>query len=135
MSAAAIARADVIFIAVGTPPDEDGSADLRHVLAVAEQIGRHLTREVVVVTKSTVPVGTAAGSRPPSPRTPGMPFHLCSNPEFLKEGAAVEDFMKPDRVVLGVETRPRAQRHGGAVRAVRAHREARSSSWTSRPRR
>ncbi len=101
---AAVASASVIFIAVGTPPDEDGSADLRHVLAVAEQIGRHMTRELVVVTKSTVPVGTAAKVSAAVARHARYPFHLCSNPEFLKEGAAVDDFLKPDRVVLGVET-------------------------------
>jgi UDPglucose 6-dehydrogenase len=101
---AAIASAEVIFIAVGTPPDEDGSADLRHVLAVAEQIGRHASREVVVVTKSTVPVGTASKVEEVIARHTRWPFHVCSNPEFLKEGAAVEDFMRPDRVVLGVAT-------------------------------
>ena len=102
--AKAIAAAEVIFIAVGTPPDEDGSADLRHVLAVAEQIGRHASREVVVVTKSTVPVGTAAKVEEVIAQNARWPFHVCSNPEFLKEGAAVEDFMRPDRVVLGVTT-------------------------------
>ena len=100
----AISRADVIFIAVGTPPDEDGSADLRHVLAVAEEIGKHATRECVVVTKSTVPVGTAAKVAAAVAKNAKRPFHMCSNPEFLKEGAAVDDFMKPDRVVLGVES-------------------------------
>jgi UDPglucose 6-dehydrogenase len=100
--AAAVASAHVVFIAVGTPPDEDGSADLRHVLAVAETIGRHMTRELVIVTKSTVPVGTAAKVAEVVGRHATHPFHLCSNPEFLKEGAAVDDFMKPDRVVLGV---------------------------------
>ena len=100
----AISTADVIFIAVGTPPDEDGSADLRHVLAVAEEIGKHASREVVVVTKSTVPVGTAAKVAAAVAKNAKRPFHMCSNPEFLKEGAAVDDFMKPDRVVLGVET-------------------------------
>jgi len=100
----AIASAEVIFIAVGTPPDEDGSADLRHVLAVAEQIGRHASREVVVVTKSTVPVGTASKVEEVIAQHTRWPFHVCSNPEFLKEGAAVEDFMRPDRVVLGVAT-------------------------------
>ena len=100
----AIRSADVIFIAVGTPPDEDGSADLRHVLAVADQIGRHVTREVVVVTKSTVPVGTAERVAAAVGRNARYPFHVCSNPEFLKEGAAVDDFMKPDRVVIGAET-------------------------------
>jgi UDPglucose 6-dehydrogenase len=102
--ASAMARADVIFIAVGTPPDEDGSADLRHVLEVAEQIGRYVTREVVIVTKSTVPVGTAAKVSKAVARNAKYPFHMCSNPEFLKEGAALDDFMKPDRVVLGVES-------------------------------
>ena len=101
---AAIASASVVFIAVGTPPDEDGSADLRHVLAVAEQIGTHMRRELVVVTKSTVPVGTAAKVEAAVAKRAKHPFHMCSNPEFLKEGAAVDDFMKPDRVVLGVET-------------------------------
>ena len=100
----AIATADVVFIAVGTPPDEDGSADLRHVLAVAEQIGTHMKRELVVVTKSTVPVGTAAKVAVAVNQHATLPFHMCSNPEFLKEGAAIDDFMKPDRVVLGVET-------------------------------
>jgi len=101
---AAIAGAEVVFIAVGTPPDEDGSADLRHVLAVAELVGTHMTREVVVVTKSTVPVGTAEKVEAAVAKKAKFPFHLCSNPEFLKEGAAVDDFLKPDRVVLGVAT-------------------------------
>jgi UDPglucose 6-dehydrogenase len=100
----AIANAEVIFIAVGTPPDQDGSADLQHVLAVAEQIGRHASREVVVVTKSTVPVGTAARVEEVASQHARWPVHVCSNPEFLKEGAAVEDFMRPDRVVLGATT-------------------------------
>jgi len=94
----------VVFIAVGTPPDEDGSADLRYVLAVADQIGEHMTREMVIVTKSTVPVGTAAKVQEAVARKARFPFHVCSNPEFLKEGAAVDDFMKPDRVVLGVSS-------------------------------
>ena len=100
----AMADAQVVFIAVGTPPDEDGSADLRHVLAVAEQIGEHMQREIVVVTKSTVPVGTAARVAATISTRARHPFHMCSNPEFLKEGAAVEDFLRPDRVVLGIET-------------------------------
>jgi UDPglucose 6-dehydrogenase len=100
----AITGAEVAFIAVGTPPDEDGSADLRHVLAVAEQIGAHMSREVVIVTKSTVPVGTARRVSEVVARTARHAFHLCSNPEFLKEGAAVEDFLRPDRVVLGVDS-------------------------------
>ena len=101
---AAIATADVIFIAVGTPPDEDGSADLQYVLGVAEQIGRHMTRETVVVTKSTVPVGTAEKVRTAVAKQAAHPFHVVSNPEFLKEGAAIDDFLKPDRVVLGVDS-------------------------------
>ena len=102
--AGAVAKAEVVFIAVGTPPDEDGSADLRHVLNVAEVIGRHMTRELVVVTKSTVPVGTAAKVAAAVSKHARHPFHMCSNPEFLKEGAALDDFMKPDRVVLGVDS-------------------------------
>jgi UDPglucose 6-dehydrogenase len=90
---AAIRSAEVIFIAVGTPPDEDGSADLRHVLTVAEQIGKHMTRELVVVTKSTVPVGTAAKVADAIGKHAAHQFHMCSNPEFLKEGAAVDDFI------------------------------------------
>ena len=101
---AAVRGARVVFIAVGTPAGEDGSADLAHVLQAARVIGRHMDDGTIVVTKSTVPVGTAARVRAAiegeTPRT----FHVCSNPEFLKEGAAVEDFMRPDRVVLGVES-------------------------------
>jgi UDPglucose 6-dehydrogenase len=102
--AAAVEASEVIFIAVGTPPDEDGSADLQHVLAVAEAIGRAANGEKVVVTKSTVPVGTAARVRAVISEHTGHPVHVCSNPEFLKEGAAVDDFMKPDRVVIGVDS-------------------------------
>ena len=103
----AVAEAEVIFIAVGTPPGEDGSADLQHVLAVAETIGRNMPEdgpEKIVITKSTVPVGTAAKVRETVRRHTDRPFHVCSNPEFLKEGAAVQDFMKPDRVVVGVDS-------------------------------
>lgn len=100
----AVGEADVVFIAVGTPPDEDGSADLSHVLAVAATIGGAMRREIVVVTKSTVPVGTAARVAEVVGRHAQYQFHMVSNPEFLKEGAAVEDFMKPDRVVLGAES-------------------------------
>ena len=102
--ASAITSADVVFIAVGTPPDEDGSADLSHVLAVADTIGKNQTRELVVVTKSTVPVGTAAKVHAAVAKNATLPFHVVSNPEFLKEGAAVDDFLKPDRVVLGVDS-------------------------------
>jgi UDPglucose 6-dehydrogenase len=100
----AVGEAEVVFIAVGTPPDEDGSADLRHVLDVGATIGGAMRRELVVVTKSTVPVGTAAKVAEAVSRNAKHPFHMVSNPEFLKEGAAVDDFMKPDRVVLGVNS-------------------------------
>ena len=102
--AEAIAPAEVVFIAVGTPPGEDGSADLRHVLEVSAFVGRHLTRECIVVIKSTVPVGSSAKIAKAVESEAAVPFHICSNPEFLKEGAAVEDFMRPDRVILGVES-------------------------------
>ena len=96
------------FIAVGTPPEEDGSADLSHVLAVAETIGRHMTEFRIIVDKSTVPVGTADEVRERIERTLGergvnLEFDVVSNPEFLKEGAAVSDFMKPDRIVVGTD--------------------------------
>jgi UDPglucose 6-dehydrogenase len=99
----AVANARVIFIAVGTPPGEDGSADLQHVLGVARDIGRAMDGPRVVVTKSTVPVGTARRVREAIEAETEHDVHVCSNPEFLKEGAAVDDFMKPDRVVLGVD--------------------------------
>jgi UDPglucose 6-dehydrogenase len=99
-----VERAEVVFIAVGTPSGEDGSADLAHVLAVAETIGKNLGRETVVVSKSTVPVGTAAKVEAVVGKGAKFPFHVVSNPEFLKEGAALEDFMKPDRVVVGTDS-------------------------------
>lgn len=100
---------DVVFSAVGTPPDEDGSADLKYVLAVARTIGQHINKYTVVVTKSTVPVGTAAKVKATiqeelDRRGVEVEFDVASNPEFLKEGAAIKDFMSPDRVVVGVET-------------------------------
>lgn len=105
----ALASADAVFIAVGTPPDEDGSADLKYVLGVAREIGELLERYLVVVTKSTVPVGTnqkvketIAGEL--KRRGVNIEFDIASNPEFLKEGDAVNDFMMPDRIVVGVET-------------------------------
>jgi UDPglucose 6-dehydrogenase len=118
--AAAVAHGDILFIAVGTPPDEDGSADLRYVLDAARSIGRHMTGFKVIVDTSTVPVGTADrvsaaiaeeldkrtfdGARPA--------YSVVSNPEFLKEGAALEDFMRPDRIVLGADTTTDAGRRG-----------------------
>jgi UDPglucose 6-dehydrogenase len=101
---AAIERSDIVIIAVGTPPDEDGSADLQHVLAVARTIGQHMNQPKTIITKSTVPVGTAEKIRAEVAKQTTTLFHVCSNPEFLKEGAAVEDFMKPDRVILGVDS-------------------------------
>ena len=100
---AAVLESEVIFIAVGTPPDEDGSADLQHVLDVARVIGQSMTEGTVVITKSTVPVGTARRVRGEIQKHTDRAFHVCSNPEFLKEGAAVDDFMRPDRVVCGIE--------------------------------
>lgn len=100
---------DIIFSAVGTPPDEDGSADLKYVLQVARTIGRNLNKYVVVVTKSTVPVGTAVKIRDEineelDKRGVQIDFDVASNPEFLKEGSAIKDFMSPDRVVVGVDS-------------------------------
>jgi UDPglucose 6-dehydrogenase len=108
-AAAAIAHGDVIFIAVGTPPDEDGSADLKYVLTVARTIGTHLERPAVIVDKSTVPVGTADKVRATiaaalAARNADVAFDVVSNPEFLKEGAAVEDCMRPDRIVIGADS-------------------------------
>ncbi len=111
-AARAVAHGEVVFIAVGTPPDEDGSADLQYVLQVARTIGEHLQAPTIVVDKSTVPVGTADRVRATiaevlAARGADIAFDVVSNPEFLKEGAAVEDCMRPDRIVLGVDD-PRA---------------------------
>ncbi len=100
----AVRASRVIFIAVGTPPGEDGSADLQYVLGVARDIGRAMNEPKIVVTKSTVPVGTAEKVRAAISGETKVPFSVCSNPEFLKEGAAIEDFMKPDRVVVGTDS-------------------------------
>src|SRR5687767_11233459 len=99
----AVRGASIIFIAVGTPQHEDGSADLSHVLAVAEEIAKAMNGYKVIVDKSTVPVGTAQRVRELIKSNTKHPFSVVSNPEFLKQGAAVEDFLKPDRVVIGVE--------------------------------
>ncbi|MSR05589.1 MAG: UDP-glucose/GDP-mannose dehydrogenase family protein [Gemmatimonadetes bacterium] len=106
---ASVEASEIVFIAVGTPPDEDGSADLQHVLSVARTIGDHMNRPKTVITKSTVPVGTAQKVRDAIASRTKQAFHVCSNPEFLKEGAAVDDFMKPDRVVVGVDSDEAAQ--------------------------
>ena len=103
----AVRRADIIFIAVGTPQGEDGSADLQHVLDVAREIARAMNGYKVIVNKSTVPVGTAAKVREIVRRETTHPFSVVSNPEFLKQGAAIDDYMRPDRVVIGAED-PRA---------------------------
>lgn len=100
---------EVVFSAVGTPPDEDGSADLKYVLAVAKQFGQHINKYTILVTKSTVPVGTAKKVKAAiqaelDKRGVDVPFDVASNPEFLKEGAAIKDFMSPDRVVVGTES-------------------------------
>ena len=119
--AAAVAHGDLQFIAVGTPPGEDGSADLKYVTAAARSVGRHMSSAKIVINKSTVPVGTADAVRAAiadelARRGADIDFSVVSNPEFLKEGAAVEDFMKPDRIVVGAgDERARA-----AMRALYA---------------
>jgi len=105
-----IKDSDAVFIAVGTPPDEDGSADLKYVLGVAREIGQHMEGYKVIVTKSTVPVGTSykvktAVEEELQKRGVRIPFDVASNPEFLKEGSAVDDFLKPDRIVVGIESK------------------------------
>ncbi|MBS0307984.1 MAG: UDP-glucose/GDP-mannose dehydrogenase family protein [Proteobacteria bacterium] len=112
--AASVAHGEVQFIAVGTPPDEDGSADLQYVLAAARNIGKHMSGFKVVVDKSTVPVGTADKVRAAiqaelAQRGATTQFSVVSNPEFLKEGAAVEDFMRPDRIVIGCDDTPEGE--------------------------
>lgn len=107
--ASVLDKVEIVFSAVGTPPDEDGSADLSYVLEVARTVGRNINRYLVLVTKSTVPVGTArkvkaAIQEELDRRGADIPFDVASNPEFLKEGAAIKDFMSPDRVVVGVES-------------------------------
>ena len=111
-AAMAVEHGDMIFIAVGTPPEEDGSADLQYVLAVANTIGEHMEGSKVVVNKSTVPVGTADKvtathcSRRWQSVEPSHEFHAASNPEFLKEGAAIADFTRPDRISCGYRQQP-----------------------------
>ena len=101
---------EAVFIAVGTPPDEDGSADLQYVLAVADEIGMHMQDYLVIATKSTVPIKTAEKVRQRiadalKKRGSSLKFDVASNPEFLKEGAAINDFLKPDRIVIGTDSK------------------------------
>ncbi len=112
----AVRASEIVFIAVGTPQGEDGSADLQHVLGVAHEIGKAINKFTVVVDKSTVPVGTATKVQAAVAAETSVPFSVVSNPEFLKQGAAIEDFMKPDRVVIGCDD-PKA---GEIMRAVYA---------------
>jgi UDPglucose 6-dehydrogenase len=105
-----LSECEVVFIAVGTPPDEDGSADLKHVIEVAKCIGKNMLNYLIVITKSTVPVGTAemvreAIKKEQTERNVSIDFDVASNPEFLKEGAAIDDFMKPERIVVGIESK------------------------------
>ena len=124
--AASVAHGEIQFIAVGTPPDEDGSADLQYVVAAARNIGRHMTTPKVIVDKSTVPVGTAdkvSAAITEELEKRGLSPELCSvvsNPEFLKEGAAVEDFMRPDRIVIGTESTPAGLRAKEQMRKLYA---------------
>ena len=124
--AASVAHGDIQFIAVGTPPDEDGSADLQYVVAAARNIGRHMTTPKVIVDKSTVPVGTAekvGAAITEELNKRGLSTELCSvvsNPEFLKEGAAVEDFMRPDRIVIGTQSTPAGLRAKEQMRKLYA---------------
>ncbi|MES2347374.1 MAG: UDP-glucose/GDP-mannose dehydrogenase family protein [Pseudomonadota bacterium] len=121
--AASVAHGCLQFIAVGTPPDEDGSADLQYVLAAAQNIGRHMTEFKVIVDKSTVPVGTAdrvkaAVQAELAARGDGSTFSVVSNPEFLKEGAAVEDFMRPDRIVIGCDSTAEGEKAHGLMKKL-----------------
>ena len=107
--AQAVAGSRIVFIAVGTPSGDDGSADLTHVLDVARAIGAAIDRDTIIVTKSTVPPGTAARLREVVGRETSQPFSIVTNPEFLKQGAAIDDFMRPDRVVIGTDDERAAQ--------------------------
>jgi UDPglucose 6-dehydrogenase len=100
----AVKKSDIIFIAVGTPPGEDGAADLKHVLDATRQIGKHMNGYKIIINKSTVPVGTAEKVKAAVATKTAYAFDVVSNPEFLKEGSAIEDFMKPDRVVIGADS-------------------------------
>ena len=121
---------EVAFIAVGTPPGENGDADLSYVLAAAAELGRHLSRYTVVVNKSTVPVGSADRVAETLRGVTSQPFDVVSNPEFLKEGAAIDDFMRPDRVIVGVASE-RARAVMAELYAPFVRTEHRCCSWTS----
>src|SRR6476661_2916053 len=114
----AVGASEIVFIAVGTPQGQDGAADLQHVLAVARDVGRAITKYTVIVDKSTVPVGTSRRVRDTIAKETKQPFSVVSNPEFLKQGAALDDFMKPDRVVIGTE--PDDDRARGLMRELYA---------------
>src|SRR5205823_9646941 len=111
-----VRQSEIVFIAVGTPQGEDGSADLQHVLEVAGEIGRAIDKYTVIVDKSTVPVGTSRKVHAAIAGETTQPFSVVSNPEFLKQGAAIEDFMKPDRVVIGTDD----ERSAGVMRELYA---------------
>jgi UDPglucose 6-dehydrogenase len=120
---ASVAHGELQFIAVGTPPNEDGSADLQYVLAAARNIGRHMVGFKIIVDKSTVPVGTADRVKACvqaelDARGERAAFSVVSNPEFLKEGAAVEDFMRPDRIVIGCDATPEGERARNLMRKL-----------------
>jgi len=124
--AACLDRVEVVFTAVGTPPGEDGAADLRHVEEVARTFGRHISRYTLLVTKSTVPVGTARRVREIvsgelRSRGADIPFDVAANPEFLKEGSAIKDFMSPDRVVVGTDSERARQRDDLQVARAQKH--------------
>jgi len=115
-----IVDCNAVFIAVGTPPDEDGSADLQYVLAVADEIGQYMQDYLVIATKSTVPIKTAEKIREKvakalHKRSSAIKFDVASNPEFLKEGAAINDFLKPDRIVIGTDSERAEKTHAKVV--------------------
>lgn len=116
--ASAIKDASIIFLALPTPPGEDGSADLSYILGVANELGKLITEYKVVINKSTVPVGTAEKVDAAIRKNCTTPFDVVSNPEFLREGFAVDDFMKPDRVVIGTDSEKSSQNYGRSLCSV-----------------